>query len=139
MNPQGKMPLLVTEQIYCIPESDTISRFLIDKYQAKGPSFVPNDLIKRSLSEQIVRLHDIYISPIQGCMYRAPGSVFSTFGSNRNAALAEVRRQLSIIESLVVKFNPQSSSSSSSNPFLCGDEISLAGNCEKLLSRQFSG
>ena len=44
LNPQGKMPLLVTEEGEAIPESDTIARYLLDRFAAAGPSFVPSSL-----------------------------------------------------------------------------------------------
>jgi len=125
LNPQGKMPLLVDNDI-AIPESDTICRYLLDKYASTGPSFIPQDQLLRSLNEQICRLHDIYITPIQACMYRAPGSLFSSFGNNRLAALEELKRQLHNIEQLLANFDKLLSRDKKGN-FLCGEEISLAG------------
>lgn len=123
MNPQGKMPLLLADGEFPIPESDSICRYLIEKYKSMGASFMFTDLKRQSLSDQICRIHDIYISPIQGCMYRAPGSKFSAFGTDRRAALSELKSQLQITEKLI-------DSAEIKNPgnFLCGDEISLAGD-----------
>ncbi len=68
MNPQAKMPLLKVEDSgMCIPESDTICRYLISQYADRGPSFQLED-VKSNL---IARFHDIYLSPLQGCMYKA--------------------------------------------------------------------
>jgi len=125
LNPQGKMPLLVDNEDIIIPESDTICRYIIDKYASTGPSFIPQDLLLRSLNEQICRLHDIYITPIQACMYRAPGSVFSSFGTNRFAALDELKKQLVNTEQLLAHFDKLISRNKKGN-FLCGEEISLA-------------
>lgn len=125
LNPQGKMPLLVTTEGYAIAESDTIAKYLLAQYADAEPSFVPSDIMEMTLSEQIVRAHDIYITPIQACMYRAPGSVFSTHGTDRKAALKDLKNQLTNIELQVDTFRklrPQSAS----GPFLCGREISVA-------------
>jgi len=127
LNPNGKMPLLVTgENRYPIAESDTIARYFIEKYAGNGPSFVPNDSRLRVISEQIVRQHDIYISPIQGCMYKAPGTVFSSFGTDRGKALDELVKQIAAIEMLLVGFDKIHGSKLRSGGYLCGDSISLA-------------
>ena len=125
LNPNGKMPLLLTEFGYPIAESDTICRYLIEKYAAKDPSFVPGDARLRVLSEQIVRQHDIYITPIQGAMYKAPGYVFSTFGSDRGKALDDLLKQLATIESMLETFD-QVHPNLRRGGYLCGDSISLA-------------
>lgn len=122
---QGKMPVLVTSDGFTVVESDSIARYLLDKYNDKPPSCIPSNLYERSLSDQICRVHDIYISPIQGCMYKAPGSIFSTFGTDRKAALAELKRQLLGIEQMLPSLDSHTSQGAS-RPFLCGSEISLA-------------
>jgi glutathione S-transferase len=123
LNLQGKMPLLVCGDGMAIPESDTICRYLLDKYP-QGPSFLPGDLKQRVLSEQICRLHDIYLGPVLGTMYKAPGTPFSIYGLDRSAGLAELKKQLLCIENVVAKFD--SMYPSLTNNFLCGSEISLA-------------
>ena len=70
LNPQGKMPLYVTETGLPIPESDTIARYLIAKYKHIEPTFIPATIESAALSDTISRVHDIVISPIQGAMYR---------------------------------------------------------------------
>eukprot|EP01083_Nonionella_stella_P218918 784587_1 len=69
-NPQGKMPLLSLtseeESIMNIPESDTICRYLLSTYEEQSPSFLPND----TKSNLIARIHDMYLTTIQGCMYK---------------------------------------------------------------------
>lgn len=144
LNPQGKMPLFITDEGDAIPESDCISRYLLDKYANQpGPSFVPTTLTQKYLSEQLVRLHDVYISPIQGCMYKAPGTPFSIFGNDRLAAVAELRKQLDILESIVVKFEEKHQNMIGN--YLCGNEISLADAaifptmvfCQWMLPRYF--
>lgn len=126
LNPNGKMPLLVTDVGYPIAESDTICRYLIEKYAAKDPSFVPSDARLRVLSEQIVRQHDIYITPIQGAMYKAPGYVFSAFGSDRGKALDDLVKQLETIESFLATFDQVHGPNLRRGGYLCGDSISLA-------------
>ena len=123
LNLQGKMPLLVCPDGMPIPESDTICRYLMDKYP-QGPSFSPSDLKQRVLSDQICRLHDMYLAPVQGCMYKPPGFTYSTFGSDRTLALAELKKQLFGIEAVVAKFDAKFPSLSGN--FLCGKDISLA-------------
>lgn len=123
LNSQGKMPLLVCSDGMAIPESDTICRYLLDKY-SHGPSFVPADPRQRVLSEQICRLHDTYMGPVLGSMYKAPGTPFSIFGTDRSAALMELKKQVLCIENTVAKFD--SAYPSLSGNFLCGSEISLA-------------
>ena len=123
LNMQGKMPLYVTDKGFPIPESDTICRYVIDKYNS-DPSFIPKDILLRSLSDQISRIHDIYITPIQGCLYKAPGSLFSNYGSDRRSALNELKKQLNGIEQLLESFNEKFPKLSGN--FLCGNEISLS-------------
>ena len=110
LNPEGKMPLLVDGiTSLAVPESDTICRLLMHEYQSKGPTFLPNN-VKSNL---IARIHDIYISPIQGCLYKAapPFGVFST----RSKAIVELRRQLEIIDGILDE---------KCTPYMLGDEVS---------------
>mmetsp|Transcript_32181 Transcript_32181/g.37517 ORF Transcript_32181/g.37517 Transcript_32181/m.37517 type:complete len:383 (+) Transcript_32181:106-1254(+) len=111
LNPQGKMPLLSTEDMD-IPESDTICRYLISTYEDHGPSFLPND----PKSNLIARLHDMYLTTIQGCMYKATPP-FGIYGT-RSDALAEYQKQLRVIDDLL--------SDEKSGMYLCGSEVSLA-------------
>jgi glutathione S-transferase len=109
-NPQGKMPLLCSPEVGNIPESDTIARYIISKYVSKGPSFQ----LDNPKSNLIARIHDVYLSPIQGCMYKATPP-FGSFG-DRKEAIAEYIKQLRIIENLMVD----------DGLYLCGKEISYA-------------
>jgi diadenosine tetraphosphate (Ap4A) HIT family hydrolase/glutathione S-transferase len=111
VNPQGKMPAMVcSESGMNIAESDTIARYLLSKYADKGPSFLPDN----AKSNYIARLHDLYLGPIQGFMYKPPP--FGVFGTRKDA-LNEFVKQLSVIEGLIEP---------SSGMYLCGEEISLA-------------
>jgi len=114
VHPAGKMPAMITASGISIPESDVIARYLVEKYKGKGPSFIPSDEDERISAEIINRLHDQYISPIQGCMYKAEPP-FGQF-DDRAAALAELVHQLHVLEKYV----------SEEGPFLTGREISLA-------------
>ncbi|RYH00470.1 glutathione S-transferase family protein [archaeon] len=124
INAQGKMPLLLTgDAKYPIVESDTISRYVLDKYPG-NPTFVPHNTMLRTLSNQVSRLHDVYVSSVQGCMYKPYGYIYSSFGTNRKAALGEFRKQLLIIESTLSRF--YSLHPSLAGNYLCGHDISLA-------------
>ena len=98
---------------------------MLDKYRDLPAQFSPRHINERSLSDQISRVHDIYISPIQGCMYRAKGSIFGSFGTDRKAALSELKRQLQGIEGMlssIDNINPEGKN----RHFLCGNDVSLA-------------
>ena len=110
VNPQGKMPALVcSETGMDIAESDTICRYLMSSYP-QGPSFQPDN----PKSNLISRLHDMYLTTIQNCMYKA--GPFGSFGT-REDALREYQRQLQVIDDLV---DPND------GMYLCGREVSLA-------------
>ena len=110
LNPQGKMPLLVVEGGMSIPESDTICRYLMSTYQ-QGPSFLPND----TKSNLIARIHDMYITTIQGCLYKA-NPPFGPFAS-RFDALEELKKQLCVIDDLICE--------DKEGIYLCGKDVSL--------------
>jgi diadenosine tetraphosphate (Ap4A) HIT family hydrolase/glutathione S-transferase len=111
VNPQGKMPgLMCHETGFKLSESDTICRYLLTTYK-DGPSFQPDN----PLSNLMCRYHDLYIGPIQNCMYKE--GPFGRFGTRKDA-LDEVVRQIHILEDLFV--------SPSDGPYACGNEISLA-------------
>lgn len=114
LNPQGKMPLLVLEDGSPIYESEIIARYMIDAHSDSEPSFVPSTLAARTLDNLITRVHDVYISPVQSCMYRA-APPFGAFQS-RWEALAEVWKQVRVIAGLA----------SEEGPFLSGSDIGQA-------------
>jgi glutathione S-transferase len=114
LNPQGKIPVLHCPALgFSIPESDTISRYLLTKYADKGPSFLPDDHQSNLLS----RFHDFYLTTNQGCLYkdRPPFGIFGT----RSDALAEFRKQLGVLDDLLMEQQQQ-------QQYLCGSEVSLA-------------
>ena len=92
-NRATKLPVLVTPHSRGqISESDVIARYLLDVFQAKGPSFVPSTIEARLKSSLLCRLHDNHIATIQGCLYEeAP-----PFGKHhsRFKALQDLRQQL---------------------------------------------
>jgi len=113
LNPQGKMPLLVTDEI-TLPESDTICRYLLDRFSGSSPSFVPSTVAARARSDLLCRLHDMYVTTIQGALYKATPP-FGIFGS-RLEALAELRKQLIVLNN----------AADETGPYLAGEELSLA-------------
>lgn len=131
LNPQGKMPLLTLPctshkdnyhtkdtlnptSLTAISESDTICRYFLSHYAHHSPSFLPNDPKSNFLS----RLHDMYITPLQGCLYkhRPP---FSSF-SDRKDALNELMKQLKVLDTIIDLYTPED------GIYLCGKEVSLA-------------
>ncbi|CAM9425265.1 unnamed protein product, partial [Sphacelaria rigidula] len=114
LNCHGKMPLLVTDDCGPIPESDTICQYLVEKYSDRGASFRPPTLQARMKAAAVCRLHDVYINPIQGCLYKA----VPPFGihSDRLAAIKDLEGQLVNLEDLA----------SAEGPFLAGGSVSLA-------------
>jgi glutathione S-transferase len=115
VNPQGKMPALVVHMgldtdVANIAESDTISRYLMSAYATTGPSFQPDN----PRSNLIARFHDLYLTTIQGCLYK-PAPPFGTFGT-RQDALLEYQKQLGVIEDYVLD----------GTMYLCGNEVSYA-------------
>mmetsp|Transcript_7085 Transcript_7085/g.13355 ORF Transcript_7085/g.13355 Transcript_7085/m.13355 type:complete len:390 (-) Transcript_7085:169-1338(-) len=112
MNPLGKMPLLSIEGGMNIPESDTICRYLMSTYADRGPDFLPNEV----RSNAIARIHDMYITTIQGALYKA-APPFGIYGT-RSDALKELQTQLKLIDDLV--------EDDRDGTYLCGKDVSLA-------------
>ena len=111
INPQGKIPSLkcqTTGQSFA--ESDTVCRYLLSTYSDLGPTFQPDN----PLSNEIARFHDIYLTTIQSCLYKAVPP-FGTFGTRKDA-LKEYSKQLYVISDLM----------DDQGPYLCGEEVSLA-------------
>lgn len=112
LNPLGKMPLLSIKDGMSIPESDTICRYLVSTYSDQGPDFLPND----PRSNLIARIHDMYITTIQGVLYKA-APPFGIYGT-RSEALNELKKQLKIIDGLI--------EDGKDGIYLCGKDVSLA-------------
>ena len=97
MNPQGKMPLLVTADGLALPESEVISQYICHAFaENSGPELIPEDPETRAICALATRIHDLYVVPIQGCMYRAGYDV-----KTRADQLAEVAKQLDVIEGVM--------------------------------------
>mmetsp|Transcript_3116 Transcript_3116/g.9482 ORF Transcript_3116/g.9482 Transcript_3116/m.9482 type:complete len:360 (-) Transcript_3116:115-1194(-) len=115
VNPQGKMPALACrDEAATFGESDTIARFLGGKFNDRdGPGdFAPSAGTPLAFkSDRLARHHDIYLAPIQGCLYKASpkGQAYGLFPT-RAAALAEFQKQLGLIEPMVDE----------AGPYLCG-------------------
>lgn len=111
INPQGKVPSLKCQTTgESFAESDTVCRYLIDTYSNLGPSFQPSN----PLSNEIARFHDMYLTTIQSCLYRA-APPFGSFGTRKDA-LKEYSKQLYVIADLMMD----------DATYMCGDEVSLA-------------
>lgn len=111
LNPQGKMPMLKTPSM-AIPESDTICRYLMSTYSHMGPSFLPDD----PKSNLIARWHDMYLTTIQGCLYKATPP-FGIYGT-RKTAIEEFRKQMGVIDDWI--------DDTRGGTYLLGSEVSLA-------------
>mmetsp|Transcript_16102 Transcript_16102/g.16233 ORF Transcript_16102/g.16233 Transcript_16102/m.16233 type:complete len:259 (+) Transcript_16102:133-909(+) len=127
IHPQGKVPALVTSDGDIIPESDTVSKYLIEKYADRSPSLIPSNMSIKYLGEGITRMHDLYISSIQATMYAPPGIPIGSVGTNRAAGFVELKRQFYIIENQLNYFEEiHPEYRDKLQPFLCGEEISYA-------------
>ena len=98
LNPQGKMPLLVVpsddaDESLAIPESEVIAQYVLHAYADVGPALIPEDPKQRALAALVTRVHDVYIAPIQGCLYRGPMPI-----SKRAEDLAAVAKQMDVVE-----------------------------------------
>ncbi|GLC43872.1 hypothetical protein PLESTF_001405100 [Pleodorina starrii] len=96
LNPQGKMPLLVLEDGTPLPESEVISQYLLDKFADRGEALVAATPEERARAALITRIHDVYIVPIQGAMYRSMDCV-----ETRAAQIGQIAFQLDVLEGLV--------------------------------------
>lgn len=143
LNPQGKMPILVTTDentakedaarhssaitTTAIVESDTVARFLLSEYAHWKPQH--SFLVDHPRSNMITRIHDMFLTTIQGCLYKPSTTAFGRFGHSRRDAIAEFQKQLLIINDLVVDGpNPESDDDDKTGVcrYLCGTEVSLA-------------
>ena len=117
VSPQGLMPALIIQKEHesgmkHLSESDTIARFLLAEYSSVGPSFQPDN----PRSNQICRWHDVYLTTIQGCLYK-PASRFPLGNfADRKSAIAAFKKNLKVIEGFM----------SDEGMYLCNNEVSLA-------------
>lgn len=68
----------------------------------------------------IARFHDMYLTTIQGCLYKAAGP-FGKFPTRKDA-LREYSKQLYVLADLFLGGEEDNADS----PYLCGEEVSLA-------------
>lgn len=118
VNPQGKMPALACrDEDELVPESDTIARFLGGRFDSGGTFAPPAGSALALKADRLARHHDIYLAPIQGCLYKASpaGQAYGAFPT-RAAALDEFQTQLQLIERYA----------DAGGPYLCGPEPSQA-------------
>ena len=120
VNPQGKMPAMAVGDLN-FGESDTIVRYLLDRFVDKGPSLLGASLEERLLANAVARHHDMYIGPIQGCMYKA-FPPFGVFGGRREA-LNELLKQLQVLEDMVAP------KATDTGPFLAGGTEPTLADC----------
>eukprot|EP00984_Skeletonema_dohrnii_P032454 scaffold26687_cov69-Skeletonema_dohrnii-CCMP3373.AAC.2 len=117
LSPQGLMPALTIQKEHDsgmthLSESDTIARYLLAEYASVGPSFQPDN----PRSNQITRWHDVYLTTIQGCLYK-PAYRFPLGNyADRKSAIKAFEKNLKVIEGFM----------SDEGKYLCGDEVSLA-------------
>ena len=144
LNPQGKMPLLVVPSsipggdgdapmdapfMMALPESEVIAQYVLHKYADVGPLLIPEDPDQRALASLITRVHDVYIAPVQGCMYRGPMPV-----EKRAEDLQTVKKQMDVVERVFADAaRTRSQSLKSGNdvqeddgPFVCGSQPCFA-------------
>ncbi|PSC73230.1 glutathione S-transferase [Micractinium conductrix] len=107
LNPQGKMPLLVLPDGTPLPESQVIEEYLLVKYAGVGPSLRPPTPELYAKAMLASRIHDLYIQPLQGCMYKKMDA------ADRCDQLQSIAFQLDVLEDVVA------------GPFVAGEEISF--------------
>jgi len=103
------MPVLEMPDGSGLPESQVIESYILDKFRDNGPSLIPDTAEKRALAALVVRIHDLYIAPIQGCLYKPMDSA-----EERAEGIAQIAMQLDTIEQYCT------------GPFICGSEMSYA-------------
>ena len=127
LSPLGLMPCLTLPKhqhdenpgLSSLVESDTIARYLLSKYSNVGPSFEPDNYQSNLLS----RWHDMYLTTIQGCLYK-PGSRLPLGDyPDRKSALEAYRKNWNIIESFLTDDNKYDGDEIT---YLCGKDVSLA-------------
>lgn len=107
LHPGGKMPLLMLPGGQCLPESDVIANYIVDKYQS-GPSFHASTPELRARANAVCRIHDMYVSGTQACMYKAMGI------EERADKLRTLHNLLNYFERML------------DGPYVCGSQMTLA-------------
>ena len=102
LNPNAKMPLLVTADGLALPESEVINQYLLEVLPGGGPGLVPGTPEGRALAALATRLHDVYICANQGCMYKAMPA------KERQAGMTVLVTQLDMLESVLAAIQARS-------------------------------
>ena len=89
-------------------------RFLGGKFDSGGAFSPPAGSVEALKADRLCRHHDIYLAPIQGCMYKASPAGQACGVPTRDAALDEFQKQLKLIGRYA----------DSTGPYLCGSEPS---------------
>ena len=111
LNPQGKMPLLTgLPNGRALPESEVIVGYLLDVFAARGPSLRPPTPEGRAAAALLTRLHDTYLGPLQGAMYKEMDVMA------RVRDIGEIARQLRVLEDAM----------DAGGPYAAGPELSTA-------------
>ncbi|KAF5838786.1 hypothetical protein DUNSADRAFT_2248 [Dunaliella salina] len=111
-NPQGKMPLLLLPDGGAIPESEVIVQYLVDKFSSQGPSLSAATPEARAVGNTVTRFVDVYITPIQACMYRKMDSA-----EERAKQIGQIAAQMDAIEFAI---------KDTASPFITGSEMTTA-------------
>ncbi|CAL55097.1 Glutathione S-transferase, N-terminal [Ostreococcus tauri] len=94
LNPQLKMPTMVLASGTAIPESEVICGYLKDVAERDAlERTTPKTAEQRANAALAIRIHDVYLAPIQGSMYRGPMD-----RKTRSEQIAEIKRQLDVLE-----------------------------------------
>jgi len=128
LNPYRKMPVLVLPSGEAFPESQVIESYLLDKYRDQEPSLIPETSELRARAALIARIHDLYIAPTQGCMYKKMDNQ-----EERTRQISQISDQLDMLERYCI------------GPYMCGDTLSYADSavlptlvfCNFILPRYF--
>lgn len=112
INPQMKMPTFVASDGLRLPESEVISQYLLDAFAESAPSLTPASVNARACASLAVRIHDVYIAPVQGAMYRGPMD-----RATRADWIKEIARQMDALEEVCARCE---------GPFVAGDSPSFA-------------
>ncbi|KAL1520148.1 hypothetical protein AB1Y20_023619 [Prymnesium parvum] len=108
LNPQGKIPVLLLPSGDAFFEARVINGYLNDKFASVGPAVGASTPEDRALASLINQVHDLYlaspnssdpaVTANQGALYK---SVEQIDAASRAAKLAEIDKQLDVLEKLV--------------------------------------
>jgi glutathione S-transferase len=78
-----------------MPLPQVIESYLLDKYAAVGPSLLPPTPEARARAALAARILDLYVTPLQGCMYKQMDA------AQRCDKLQTVAFQLDVLEGVL--------------------------------------